>query len=53
MENLAAYWNSDAQLISDLSDKQEIRKALQETITTEENRPDDYKYSKKYLNHLL
>jgi vacuolar protein sorting-associated protein 13A/C len=45
MENLAVYWNSDAKLISDLTDKQEIRKALEETITTNDNRPEDFKYS--------
>lgn len=45
MQNLAVYWNSDARLISDLSDKQAIRQALQETITTGSNKPADFKYS--------
>uniref|UniRef100_A0A914YP04 Chorein N-terminal domain-containing protein n=1 Tax=Panagrolaimus superbus TaxID=310955 RepID=A0A914YP04_9BILA len=44
MQNLAVYWNSNSKFISDLSEKQEIRKALKEIIATENDKPEDYKY---------
>ena len=45
MQNLAAYWNSESKLFSDLNDKQEILKAMNETISNKNHRPDGYKYS--------
>ncbi|VDP14307.1 unnamed protein product [Heligmosomoides polygyrus] len=44
LDNLAVYWNSDSQLFSDLNDKKEIRRKLQETIHNGKNNPEGYKY---------
>ncbi|CAD6186300.1 unnamed protein product [Caenorhabditis auriculariae] len=44
LENLAVYWNSDSELISDLEDKEQIRRKLQETIHDGKNVPKGYKY---------
>uniref|UniRef100_A0A914Q3N0 Chorein N-terminal domain-containing protein n=1 Tax=Panagrolaimus davidi TaxID=227884 RepID=A0A914Q3N0_9BILA len=44
MENLAVYWNYDSKFISDLSDKDEIRKTLHETIAREDDIPEDFNY---------
>uniref|UniRef100_A0A8R1E5I1 Chorein N-terminal domain-containing protein n=1 Tax=Caenorhabditis japonica TaxID=281687 RepID=A0A8R1E5I1_CAEJA len=44
LQNLAVYWNSSAEFISDLDNKETIRKKLQETIHNGKNRPIGYKY---------
>ncbi|PAV62062.1 hypothetical protein WR25_11522 isoform B [Diploscapter pachys] len=44
LQNLAMYWNSDSKLISDLTDKDEIRKKLQETIHRGKGNPSGFKY---------
>ncbi|XGW23678.1 hypothetical protein V3C99_005698 [Haemonchus contortus] len=44
LDNLAVYWNSAAELFSDLSDKKEIRRLLQATIHNGNNKPEGYKY---------
>lgn len=51
LDNLAVYWNSDSQLFSDLNDKKEIRRKLQETIHNGKNNPEGYKYS-EFCIHL-
>ncbi|WKX92088.1 hypothetical protein Q1695_010264 [Nippostrongylus brasiliensis] len=44
LDNLSVYWNSDSELFSDLHDKKEIRKKLQDTIHTGSDPPSGYKY---------
>ncbi|CAI5438459.1 unnamed protein product [Caenorhabditis angaria] len=44
LQNLAVYWNSGTEFISDYTDKEKIRKKLQETIHNGKNRPIGYKY---------
>ncbi|CAD5206105.1 unnamed protein product [Bursaphelenchus okinawaensis] len=44
LQDLSIYWNSHSELISDLSERKAIRKALLETIGTAEKRLQDYKY---------
>ncbi|KAI6181597.1 Vacuolar protein sorting-associated protein 13C [Aphelenchoides besseyi] len=44
LENLAVYWNSKAKLISNSTDRKEIRRQLEESIVSSENRAPDHKY---------
>ncbi|PAV56221.1 hypothetical protein WR25_01297 [Diploscapter pachys] len=44
LQNLDVYWNSDSNLISDLEDKNEIRKQLHDTIHRGKNSPQGFKY---------
>uniref|UniRef100_A0A915CSW2 Vacuolar protein sorting-associated protein 13A n=1 Tax=Ditylenchus dipsaci TaxID=166011 RepID=A0A915CSW2_9BILA len=44
LKNLAVYWNSESQFISDLDSKEDIRKALMSTVASANGQPDDYKY---------
>ncbi|CAD27608.1 Vacuolar protein sorting-associated protein 13 [Caenorhabditis elegans] len=44
LQNLAIYWNSSTEFISDLDDKEAIRKKLQETIHNGKNGPEGYNY---------
>ncbi|EFP12519.1 hypothetical protein CRE_29770 [Caenorhabditis remanei] len=44
LQNLAVYWNSSAEFISDLDDKEAIRKRLQETIHNGKSPPEGFKY---------
>ncbi|CAB3407867.1 unnamed protein product [Caenorhabditis bovis] len=44
LQNLAVYWNSDTEFISDLNDKEKIRKRLQEAIHNGKNAPQGFKY---------
>ncbi|KAK0425183.1 hypothetical protein QR680_009077 [Steinernema hermaphroditum] len=44
MSNLAVYWNSHSELISDLESKEEIKKQMLASISTKDNRPKGFKY---------
>ncbi|KAI6208431.1 Vacuolar protein sorting-associated protein 13C [Aphelenchoides besseyi] len=44
LENLALYWNSKVQLISNSTDRKAIRRQLEESILSSENHAPDHKY---------
>uniref|UniRef100_A0A914DD96 Vacuolar protein sorting-associated protein 13 n=1 Tax=Acrobeloides nanus TaxID=290746 RepID=A0A914DD96_9BILA len=44
MNNLSVYWNSNAKLISDLTDKAEIMKAMIDAVAKQDSRPENFKY---------
>ncbi|UMM13276.1 hypothetical protein L5515_001638 [Caenorhabditis briggsae] len=44
LQNLAVYWNSSTEFISDLDDKNIIQQKLQETIHNGKNQPEGFKY---------
>ncbi|KAI6203695.1 Vacuolar protein sorting-associated protein 13C [Aphelenchoides besseyi] len=44
LENLALYWNSKVQVISHSTDRKEIRRQLEESIVSSENRAPDHNY---------
>lgn len=41
---MAVYWNSKSGLISDMGDRDQIRQALLGTISTDNNKPENFKY---------
>lgn len=49
LNNLAIYWNSNTNLISDLVLKNDILSELQLTIATKFSKPDNFKYGFFYL----
>ncbi|VDK42182.1 unnamed protein product [Anisakis simplex] len=44
LNSLAVYWNPDSKLISDLTDRAEIKRQMQDGIASGGKKPDDYKY---------
>uniref|UniRef100_A0A914WWB3 Uncharacterized protein n=1 Tax=Plectus sambesii TaxID=2011161 RepID=A0A914WWB3_9BILA len=44
MNSLAVYWNSDTKLISDMTSKEEIGRAMRSVIATSNNLPQGYNY---------
>lgn len=46
LKNLAIYWNSDSELVSDITDNAAILQAMNDAIVIGNKKPSGYKYSK-------
>lgn len=50
LKNLAIYWNSGSELVSDLTDNIAISQAMNDAIIIGNKKPSGYKYSKSLMD---